>query len=134
MNLSSCVICFHDNVPHECLGPCAHLLHRACVEKMVKMDCPLCRTPLFTRVSKKPPPPPVSDRVIERGFDDDTSLDTWREQGYLYKSEHPDYDTENPDSDCDYPDEENGSDNEYCNRPQYIVDWENDPIIDYDDV
>ena len=115
-NLATCAICYNDNMPHEVLGPCAHLLHRACAERMINNDCPLCRTPLWSKKSINIQviawnQLALLSTVIERGFDsDDTEIDGWQQQGYLYKSEHPDYDSENPDSDIDYPDEPDEND------------------------
>ena len=107
----SCCICFEENVPLECLGQCAHRLHRVCVEKQIKAECPLCRTPLTAKLDTFWPFRIMVSRavlgpVIEHWYENGEDIRNFRKAGYLHREEHPDYDSENPDSDMDYPEDE----------------------------
>ena len=52
-NTEKCVICF-DEITMEDLykTPCNHIFHLSCVEKQMKPECALCRSPLPKNINK----------------------------------------------------------------------------------
>lgn len=109
---------------------CNHKVHMHCLIQQFNPECPLCRCKLNIKVYGKKPESNIpysiqeyeenendsdwnGDLELERELDDFINQDVdntnsdfsddelnWRQKGFLYKEEDPDYDEENPDGDC----------------------------------
>ena len=104
-----CPVCLEDIRKEKYPLSCGHWVHKSCIEKQVKNECPLCRSRLGPDRKTEVPDYEYDELLeselyelvveLDEHFGVTRNLPSWRRKGFMHPEEDEDYDEENPHGD-----------------------------------